>query len=190
MAIHNPGPPHDPLGAFCVENHAALPGSGHGLLVGLTFAAKDVFDVAGSRTGFGNPAWLESHPPAVATAPAVKTLLDAGADMVGKTLTDEITYSLSGQNFHYGTPLNSSAPGRIPGGSSSGSASAVAGGIGGLCPRHRLRRVGASPGQLLRHPRHPSQPRTSLAGRCRALHVELRCGRLVRQGCRCVCQSR
>ena len=120
-------PPHDPLGAFCVENHAALPGSGDGPLAGLTFAAKDVFDVAGSRTGFGNPAWLETHPPAMSTAPAVQRLLDAGADMVGKTLTDEITYSLSGQNAHYGTPVNSAAPGRIPGGSSSGSASAVAG---------------------------------------------------------------
>ena len=123
------GPPHDPLGAFCVENHAALHGSARGPLAGLTFAAKDVFDIAGSRTGFGNPAWLESHPPAAATAPAVQRLLDAGADMVGKTLTDEITYSLSGQNAHYGTPVNSAAPGRIPGGSSSGSASAVAGGL-------------------------------------------------------------
>ena len=123
------GPPNDPLGAFCVENHAALPGSGEGPLAGLTFGAKDVFDITGSRTGFGNPAWLESHAPAVSTAPAVQLLLDAGADMVGKTLTDEITYSLSGQNFHYGTPVNSAAPGRIPGGSSSGSASAVAGGL-------------------------------------------------------------
>jgi amidase len=129
MTIQNPGPPDDPLGAFCVENHAARPGSGQGPLAGLTFAAKDVFDIADSRTGFGNPAWLESHPLAESTAPAVQLLLDAGADMVGKTLTDEITYSLSGQNFHYGTPVNSAAPGRIPGGSSSGSASAVAGGL-------------------------------------------------------------
>lgn len=121
------GLPNDPLGAFCRENHAVLPGSGRGTLTGLTFAAKDVFDIVGSRTGFGNPAWLEYHPPAVVTAPAVQQLLDAGADMAGKTLTDEITYSLSGQNFHYGTPVNSAAPGRIPGGSSSGSASAVAG---------------------------------------------------------------
>ena len=123
------GPPYDPLGAFCVENHAALPGASEGPLAGLTFAAKDVFDIAGGRTGFGNPAWLTSHPPATSTAPAVQRLLDAGADMVGKTLTDEITYSLSGQNAHYGTPVNSAAPGRIPGGSSSGSASAVAGGL-------------------------------------------------------------
>ena len=122
-------PPQDPLGAFCRENHAALSGSGAGSLAGLTFAAKDVFDIKGSRTGFGNPAWLESHAPAKATAPAGQRLLDAGADMVGKAITDELTYSLSGQNAHYGTPVNSSAPGRICGGSSSGSASAVAGGL-------------------------------------------------------------
>ncbi len=122
-------PPNDPLGAFCRENHAALEGSGRGPLAGLTFAAKDVFDIAGSRTGFGSPTWLNTHPPAEATAPAVRRLLDAGADMVGKVLSDELTYSLSGQNAHYGTPVNPAAPGRIPGGSSSGSASAVAGGV-------------------------------------------------------------
>ena len=122
-------PPDDPLGAFCVENHAALEATGDGPLSGLTFAAKDVFDVAGSRTGFGNPVWLETHPPAESTAPAVLRCLEAGAVMVGKTLTDELTYSLNGQNYHYGTPVNSAAPGRIPGGSSSGSASAVAGGL-------------------------------------------------------------
>ena len=123
------GSPDDSLGAFCVENHATLRGSGRGPLAGLTFAAKDVFDVAGSRTGFGNPVWLDTHPPAAATSPVVRSILGAGADMVGKTLTDELTYSLSGQNAHYGTPVNSAAPGRICGGSSSGSASAVVGGL-------------------------------------------------------------
>ena len=122
-------PPADPLGAFCRENQVALRGTGTGPLTGLTFAAKDVFDIAGSRTGFGSPTWLNTHPPAEATAPAVQRLLDAGADMVGKVLTDELTYSLNGQNAHYGTPVNPAAPGRIPGGSSSGSASAVAGGL-------------------------------------------------------------
>ena len=122
-------PPDDPLGAFCRENHAALRGSGSGPLAGLTFAAKDVFGVAGSRTGFGSPTWLDTHPAAEINASAVQRLLDAGADMTGKTLTDELTYSLNGQNAHYGTPVNVAAPGRIPGGSSSGSASAVAGGM-------------------------------------------------------------
>ena len=123
------GPPDDPVGAFCRENHASLIGSGEGPLAGLTFAAKDVFDIAGSRTGFGNPRWLDTHPPASDTAPAVRRLLDVGADMVGKAITDELTYSLSGQNAHYGTPRNAAAPGRICGGSSSGSASAVAAGL-------------------------------------------------------------
>ena len=54
-------PPNDPLGAFCRENHAALKGTGSGPLAGLTFAAKDVFDIAGSRTGFGSPTWLHTR---------------------------------------------------------------------------------------------------------------------------------
>jgi len=49
--------------------------------------------------------------------------------MVGKTHTDEMAYSLNGENVHYGTPVNPRAPERIPGGSSSGSAAAVAGGL-------------------------------------------------------------
>ena len=121
--------PNDFLGAFCRENHAAVNGSGRGPLAGMTFAAKDVFDIAGSRTGFGSPTWLNTHPPAESTAPAVQRLLDAGADMVAKTVTDELTYSLSGQNAHYGTPVNPAAPDRLPGGSSNGSAAAVAGGL-------------------------------------------------------------
>ena len=122
-------PPYDPLGAFCRENHVAISGESEGPLSRLTFGAKDVFDVAGSRTGFGSPTWLNTHPPSETTAPAVQLLLEAGASMAGKTLSDELTYSLSGQNAHYGTPVNPAAPGRIPGGSSSGSASAVAGGL-------------------------------------------------------------
>ena len=122
-------PPDDPLGAFCRDNHAALAGAGNGPLAGLSFAAKDVFHVAGHRTGFGHPDWLRTHPPAGETAAAVQRLLGAGATMVGRTLTDELAYSLSGENPHYGTPVNPRAPDRIPGGSSNGSVSAVAGGL-------------------------------------------------------------
>ena len=125
----NPARPNDPLGAFCQENHVALDGAPDGPLAGLTFAVKDVFHIAGHRTGFGHPDWLRTHPPAESTALVVRQLLDAGARMVGKTLTDELTYSLSGQNVHYGTPVNHAAPDRIPGGSSNGSVSAVAGGL-------------------------------------------------------------
>ncbi len=116
----------DTIGAFCRHTHVERAGSAHGPLAGYTFGAKDIYDIAGHKTGFGSPDWLASHDAAAATAPAVQCLLDAGAQMVGKTHTDELTYSLNGENAHYGTPVNVNAPGRIPGGSSSGSAAAVA----------------------------------------------------------------
>ena len=119
----------DPLGAFCRHVDVTLAGAAAGPLAGLRFAAKDLFDVAGQVTGCGNPDWLRTHDPAAVTAPAVARLVEAGATLVGKTLTDELAFSLNGQNFHYGTPVNVNAPGRIPGGSSSGSAAAVAGGL-------------------------------------------------------------
>ena len=115
----------DPVGAFCRHNHVALQGAQGGPLAGLAFGAKDVFHIAGTPTGFGHPAWLATHEPPRDTATAVQRLLDAGADLVGKTHTDELAYSLTGENVHYGTPVNARAPGRIPGGSSNGSAAAV-----------------------------------------------------------------
>ncbi len=119
----------DGLGAFVPGGEVKLAGAAEGPLKGLSFAAKDIYDIAGHVTGCGNPDWARTHPPATAHAPAVQALLDAGATLVGKTITDELAYSLNGQNAHYGTPTNVNAPGRIPGGSSSGSASAVAGGL-------------------------------------------------------------
>ncbi len=121
--------PDDPLGAFCRDNHASLKGSGAGALAGLTFAVKDAFHIAGTRTGFGQPDWLRTHDAPRETAAAVKLLLAAGADMAGKTHCDELCYSLTGENVHFGTPVNVNAPGRVPGGSSNGSAAAVAGGL-------------------------------------------------------------
>ena len=120
--------PSDPLNAFIPHDQVRLAGAPEGPLKGLRFAAKDIFDIAGHVTGCGNPDWLRTHKAAPATAPAVARLLAAGAELVGKTITDELAYSLNGQNFHYGTPVNVNAPGRIPCGSSSGSAAAVAGG--------------------------------------------------------------
>jgi amidase len=119
----------DTVGALCPHGRFELEGSPSGPLAGLTFAVKDLFDVAGRVTGAGNPRWLETHPPAVRTAPAVAALLAAGGRMIGKTITDELAYSLSGDNIHYGTPKNTKAPDRAPGGSSSGSAAAVAAGL-------------------------------------------------------------
>ena len=115
----------DPLNAFCTHSAARLQGAPHGPLAGLTFAAKDLFDIAGHVTGAGNPDWLALHLPASRTAPVVQALVDAGADMVGKTHTDELSRGILGENAHYGTPTNPKAPGRVPGGSSSGSAAAV-----------------------------------------------------------------
>ena len=116
------------LGAMAPAGDFVLEPTGSGPLDGLTFAIKDLFDVAGRVTGCGNPDWLRTHQPATAHAASVEKLLAAGARSIGKTITDEMAFSLNGQNFHYGTPRNSAAPDRIPGGSSAGSASAVAGG--------------------------------------------------------------
>lgn len=117
------------IGAFCPQGRFRIEGAKQGPLAGLDFAAKDLIDIAGFRTGAGNPRWLETHAPAASTAPCVQKLLDAGAALVGKTITDELAYSLNGDNVHYGTPLNVNAPDRVPGGSSSGSATAVAAGL-------------------------------------------------------------
>src|SRR5690349_519657 len=70
---------------------------------------RTLYDVAGQRTGGGNPDWLSSHAPAAATAPAILSLVAAGATLVGKTVTDELAYSIAGRNFHYGTPTNVAA---------------------------------------------------------------------------------
>ena len=117
------------LGAFCRETHVALAGAASGPRAGLEFGANDVFDIAGHKSACGSPEWLASHAPAETTASALQSLLDAGANLAGKTHTDELTYSLMGENAHYGTPVNVNAPGRIPGGASSGSAAAVAGNL-------------------------------------------------------------
>lgn len=101
----------------------------NGPLSGLTFAVKDLFDVAGYPTGGGNPHILALSGIKTQNAPAVQKLLDAGARFVGKTHTNELAFSMSGQNIHYGTPRNGAAPDRLPGGSSSGSASAVSNGL-------------------------------------------------------------
>ncbi|MGA2402034.1 MAG: amidase [Syntrophobacteraceae bacterium] len=100
-----------------------------GKLDGLRFAVKDLIDLGGCKTSCGNPDWGKTHPVAAANAVCVDQLLDAGAFCVGKTVSDELAFSLHGENYFYGTPLNPRAVERVPGGSSSGSASAVACGL-------------------------------------------------------------
>jgi amidase len=103
-----------------------IAGASSGPLAGLTFAAKDLFDVAGYPTGGGNPDWARQHPIPTRHAWAVQRLLDAGATLIGKTITDEVSLGILGENPFDGTALNPKAPDHVPGGSSSGSASAVA----------------------------------------------------------------
>ena len=159
--------PDDALGAFCRHTHVAVKGSGSGPLAGLTFGVKDIYDIAGHKTGFGSPDWLATHDAATRTAAVVETLLAAGADMAGKTQTDELIYSLNGENAHYGTPVNVNAPGRIPGGSSSGSAAATAGKLVDFA-------LGSDTGGSVRAPAsfcgvygiRPTHGRVSLEGAC------------------------
>jgi len=117
---------NDSAGAFVPGPRAERAPLGTGRLSGLTFAIKDLFDLAGVVTTYGNPDWASTHPPATATAPVVLTLLQAGARLLGKTKTQELAYGLTGENVWQGTPTNPAAPDRFPGGSSCGSAAAVA----------------------------------------------------------------
>ncbi|KNZ32892.1 MAG: amidase [Methylibium sp. NZG] len=116
---------HDPAHAFVPYPPAHVVSADTGPLSGLHFAVKDLFDVAGYPTGGGSPLVLAMSGIKTRTAPTVQRLLDAGARFVGKTVTDELAFSMNGQNAHFGSPINGAAPERISGGSSSGSASAV-----------------------------------------------------------------
>ncbi|MBL6454420.1 amidase [Belnapia sp. T6] len=116
-------------GPFIPGPRLEIDGAPAGPLAGLGFAVKDLFDIAGSPTSYGNPDWARTNPPAAATAPVVQALLQAGASLRGKTKTVELAYGLTGENIWHGTPRNPAAPDRFPGGSSCGSASAVAAGL-------------------------------------------------------------
>ncbi|PWT89262.1 MAG: amidase [Acidobacteria bacterium] len=139
--------------------------TGSGILNSLCFAAKDLMDISGRVTGCGNPTWKKTHTPASANAVCVEQLLSAGAKCIGTTITDELAFSLLGENFFYGTPLNPKAPDRVPGGSSCGSASAVACGLVDFA-------LGTDTGGSVRVPAancgifgfRPTHDRTSLAG--------------------------
>jgi amidase len=119
----------DPLNAFLDLPQMPVPHAKSGPLAGLRLAVKDIFDVAGYKTGCGNPQLYQGAEPAEKTAPAVQVILDAGAEFIGKTQTDELAFSLMGQNAHFPFPVNPAAPDRVTGGSSSGSVAAVAGGL-------------------------------------------------------------
>jgi amidase len=125
MAAASTAVPAD-FGAFVPDGMCRREATARGVLDGLTFAVKDLIDVDGRRTGGGNPDWLAQQKPAARSAPAVEQALEAGATLIGKTVTDELAFSLEGRNVHHRL-VNPVCPGRLPGGSSSGSAVAVAG---------------------------------------------------------------
>jgi amidase len=157
----------DNVGGFVPGPRTEIAGAPEGPLAGLGFAAKDLYDVAGTVTGYGNPDWARTHPPAVAHAMAVRQLLAAGANLRGKTKTVELAYGLTGENVWQGTPTNPAAPDRFPGGSSCGSAAAVAAGLVDLA-------LGSDTGGSVRIPAsycgvwgiRPSWGAVSLVGAC------------------------
>lgn len=119
----------DAVGAFCPGPRTRIAAPSGGALNGTSFGVKDLYDLAGEVTGGGNPDWARTHPPAVAHAVPVQLLLEAGADVAGRTKTVELAYGLTGENVWHGTPINPAAPDRFPGGSSCGSAAAAAAGL-------------------------------------------------------------
>ena len=125
----SPPPPPTPSAPFLGTPALLRSGAADGPLAGTTVAVKDLFDLAGVVTGAGNPTFAATHAPTTRDASAVTRLVEAGADVVGKTITDELAWSLAGNNVHYGAPRNVAAPGRRTGGSSSGSAAAVTAGL-------------------------------------------------------------
>jgi amidase len=119
----------DRLNAFLDLPEVLVPNAESGPLAGLSLGVKDIFDVKGYVTGCGNPVRAAESKAAGKTAPAVQQMLDAGARFAGKTQTEELAFSIIGQNLHFPYPVNPAAPDRVTGGSSSGSAAAVAGGL-------------------------------------------------------------
>lgn len=157
----------DRVGAFIPGPRTDRAGAAEGPLAGLTFAVKDLYDTAGDATGYGNPDWARTHPPAAADAAVVTALVEAGARLVGKTRTVELAYGLTGENVWHGTPTNPAAPERFPGGSSCGSAAAVAAGLTDIA-------MGSDTGGSVRIPAsycgiygiRPSWGAVSLTGAC------------------------
>ena len=141
-----------------------------GPLAGLSFTVKDMFDVEGYPTSAGSPTMLAVSGIKSTNAAAVQLLLDAGARFDGKVVTDELAYSVIGENSHFGTPVNGAAPDRYAGGSSSGSASSVS---CGLCDFS----LGTDSGGSVRGP----------AAQCGLFGLRPSWGRLSLKGCRGLC---
>ena len=170
----------DNVGAFVPGPRTERAPLGNGRLSGLSFAAKDLFDLAGVLTTFGNPDWASTHAPAIATAPVVLALLQAGARLAGKTKTQELAYGLTGENVWHGTPDQPGRAGPLSGWIELRFGRRGRGLPGGFCAGIGYRRLGAHPGELLRAVRHSPHARGDQP--CGGLRVgaELRYLRLVR----------
>ncbi len=105
---------------------------GEGPLSGWRIAVKDLFSVAGHTTSFGHAQWRSTHAPSRADASVVRELRRAGATVAGMAKMDQLAYSLIGNDGEGEAPVNAFDPECYCGGSSSGSASAVAGGVANL----------------------------------------------------------
>src|SRR5262249_14948280 len=108
---------------------APIKGPASGPLAGLRAVVKDMYDIAGERTGCGNPEWRATHTPTTGHCPPVQIILNAAPTITRNTVGDEIFYRLSSAKAQYGTPVNARAPGRLPGGSSAGAAAACGAGL-------------------------------------------------------------
>ncbi len=95
---------------------------------GLRLAVKDLIDIKGEVTSAGSEYLAKNNPPAERDAECLRIARQRGVFIVGKTNVTEFAVSVSGMNAYYGTPKNQLKKGLIPGGSSSGSAVAVASG--------------------------------------------------------------
>ncbi|MDO6547067.1 amidase family protein [Pseudoalteromonas carrageenovora] len=113
-------------GIFCDHGPKSWQTHTHGALINKRLAVKDVFAVKGERNSAGNPNWFKAAKPAQQTASAVNKLMNEGCSFTGFTHTDELAYSLEGNNIHYGAAQNPKLSGHASGGSSMGSAAAVA----------------------------------------------------------------
>jgi amidase len=132
---------------------------------GLSFAVKDCIDIAGHVTASGSAA-LVDRTPACANARVIDDLLAAGGRIIGKAKMHELAFGMTGINTAFGTPVNPRWPERIPGGSSSGSAAAVA---AGLCDAA----LGTDTGGSVRQP----------AICCGVYGIKPTFGRISRKGC-------
>jgi amidase len=119
------------LAAF-VTGSIGVQAIGSGALAGVSVALKDQFEVAGWVSSFGHPRWRETHEPATADSSMVSALRESGAHIVGLTKMDQLGYSLVGDACEGDPPRNVFDPEAFCGGSSSGTAAAVAAGVADL----------------------------------------------------------